>query len=80
MNAVSLFTKQDHYKRQVRLPKPPLLLVDRVTDIDANPGTMGKGIVWTETDIDWNSWYLHQGRMPPGVMIEAGQADLLLIS
>ena len=74
-----LFEGQDHYTRQVRMPEPPFLLADRVTGIDAEPRSMGTGTIWTETDIESDSWYLHQGRMPGGLMIEAGQADLLLI-
>ncbi|MEW5848463.1 MAG: beta-ketoacyl synthase N-terminal-like domain-containing protein [Myxococcota bacterium] len=75
-----LFAHQDGFVRQVRMPEPPLLLADRVTGIDAEPGSMGRGTIWTETDVTWSSWYLHEGRMPAGVMIESGQADLLLIS
>lgn len=75
-----LFERQDSYPRQVRMPEPPFLLADRVTGIDAEPGSMGTGTIWTETDITADSWYLHQGRIPGGLMIEAGQADLLLIS
>ena len=42
---------------------------------------MGKGTLWTETDVLADSWYLDdEGRMPAGIMIESGQADLLLIS
>lgn len=74
------FAHQDGYARQVRMPLPPLLLADRVTGIDAEPDSMGKGRLWTETDVDADAWYLHHGRMPAGVMIEAGQADLMLIS
>ena len=33
--------------------------------------------VQTETDVKADSWYLHNNRMPPGIFIEAGQADLL---
>ncbi|MEM7583681.1 MAG: polyketide synthase dehydratase domain-containing protein [Acidobacteriota bacterium] len=62
------------------MPEPPFLLADRVTGIDAEPGTMGTGTIWTETDVCEDSWYLHRGHMPGGLMIEAGQADLLLIS
>lgn len=63
------------------MPEPPLLLADRVTGIDAVPGSMGKGTLWTETDVLADSWYLDdEGRMPAGIMIESGQADLLLIS
>ena len=75
-----LFKIQDDYHRQVRLPEPPLLLVDRVTGLDAEPGSMGNGIMWTETDVKWDSWYINDGYMPAGITVEAGQCDLLLIS
>jgi 3-hydroxymyristoyl/3-hydroxydecanoyl-(acyl carrier protein) dehydratase/1-acyl-sn-glycerol-3-phosphate acyltransferase len=75
-----LFEQQDGYERQVRMPEPPLLLADRVTGIDAKPGEHGTGIMWTETDVRVDSWYLNRGRMPAGIMIESGQADLMLIS
>jgi 3-oxoacyl-(acyl-carrier-protein) synthase/3-hydroxymyristoyl/3-hydroxydecanoyl-(acyl carrier protein) dehydratase len=75
-----LFEQQDGYARQVRLPMPPLLLVDRVTGIDAEPGVLGVGTIWTETDVRWGEWYLQDGVMAAGVMIESGQADLTLIS
>ncbi len=76
-----LFAPQDGHRRQTRLPGPPLLLVDRVTGIDAEPASMGTGTIWTETDIRLDSWYLdHTGRIPGGLLVEAGQADLLLIS
>ena len=75
-----LFRRQDEYARQVRMPEPPLLLTDRVTGISGDPGVLGQGTIWTETDITEDSWYLHDGHMPAGIMIEAGQSDLLLIS
>lgn len=74
------FTEQDGYARQVRMPEPPLLLADRLLGIDAEPAKAGTGTLWTETDVTADSWWLHQGRMPAGIMIEAGQADLMLIS
>jgi len=74
------FTPQDGHAVQVRMPEPPLLLADRVVGIDAEPASMKKGTVWTETDVRDDAWYLHAGRMPAGVMIESGQADLFLIS
>ncbi|GHE50785.1 beta-ketoacyl synthase N-terminal-like domain-containing protein [Streptomyces capitiformicae] len=75
------FAPQDQYLRQTRMPAPPMLLADRVTGIDAEPGSMGTGTIWTETDVHVDSWYLDPcGRMPAGIMVEAGQADLLLIS
>ncbi|MEV8476280.1 beta-ketoacyl synthase N-terminal-like domain-containing protein [Streptomyces sp. NPDC051173] len=75
------FTAQDGHRRQTRLPGPPLLLVDRVTGIDAEPASMGTGTIWTETDLRPDTWYLdHTGHIPGGLLVEAGQADLLLIS
>lgn len=74
------FKPLDHYERLIRMPEPPLLLADRVTGIDAQPGSLQRGTIWTETDVTENAWYLHHGRMPAGIMIEAGQADLLLAS
>ncbi|MEU2436709.1 beta-ketoacyl synthase N-terminal-like domain-containing protein [Streptomyces rubradiris] len=76
-----LFRPQDGRRRQTRLPRPPMLLVDRVTGIDAEPGSLGTGVIWTETDIRPDAWYLDPaGRMAPAMTVEAGQADLLLIS
>lgn len=76
----SAFAEQDEYRRQTRMPAPPMLLVDRVTGFDAELGSMGTGVIWTETDVRLDGWYLDPtGRMPAGLMVEAGQADLLLI-
>ncbi len=74
------FAEQDGYARQVRMPEPPLLLADRVMLIEGEPRSMGRGRIVTETDVAADAWYLHAGRMCPGVVIESGQADLLLIS
>ena len=74
------FQAQDQYLRQVRMPKPPMLLADRVLGISGVPAQMGLGRIWTETDVGSQDWYVHQNHMPAGVMIEAGQADLMLIS
>lgn len=75
------FRAQDGRRRQTRLPAPPMLLVDRVTSIEAEPASMGTGVIWTQTDVTHDSWYLDPaGRMSPALMVEAGQADLLLIS
>jgi 3-hydroxymyristoyl/3-hydroxydecanoyl-(acyl carrier protein) dehydratase/malonyl CoA-acyl carrier protein transacylase len=76
-----MFAVQDNNVRQTRMPRPPLLLADRVTGIDATAGSMRTGTIWTETDITVDAWYLDAaGRMPAGLLVEAGQADLLLIS
>lgn len=73
------FAEQDQYARNVRLPAPPLLLVDRITGIDAEPLVHGAGRIWTETDIKADDWFLQNGRIRPGPLIECGQADLTLI-
>ncbi|MBT6176176.1 MAG: 3-hydroxyacyl-[acyl-carrier-protein] dehydratase FabA, partial [Deltaproteobacteria bacterium] len=75
-----MFEKQDGFHRQVRMPKPPLLLADRITGLDAEAGSMKNGTIWSETDVTEDAWYMHEGRMPAGIMIESGQADLMLIS
>ncbi|MCP4602228.1 MAG: beta keto-acyl synthase [Proteobacteria bacterium] len=75
-----MFKVQDDYPRQVRLPEYPLLLADRITGLDAEPGSMGKGIIWTETDVKADAWYIQEGYMPAGITVEAGQCDLALIS
>jgi 3-hydroxymyristoyl/3-hydroxydecanoyl-(acyl carrier protein) dehydratase/1-acyl-sn-glycerol-3-phosphate acyltransferase len=74
------FAAQNQHAVQVRMPEPPLLLADRVVGLHAVAGSMGLGTVWTETDVREDSWFLHRGFMPAGIMIEAGQADLFLIS
>jgi acyl transferase domain-containing protein/3-hydroxymyristoyl/3-hydroxydecanoyl-(acyl carrier protein) dehydratase len=82
------FAPQDGYAVQTRMPEPPMLLADRVTGIDAVPAALAQlgpehatGTIRTETDVRPDSWYLDAtGRIPAGLMIEAGQADLLLIS
>ena len=73
------FVGQDAFDRQVRLPAPPLLLVDRITGIDAEAGVESTGVIWTETDLEADDWYVRNGRVRPGPLIECGQADLTLI-
>ncbi|MEZ4459123.1 MAG: polyketide synthase dehydratase domain-containing protein [bacterium] len=76
-----MFKVQDTHSRQVRMPEPPLLLADRVTGIDATPGSMEqKGTLWSETTVTPDRWYLSDGHVPAGILIESGQADLMLIS
>ena len=74
------FKVQDAFVRQVRLPAPPLLMVDRIVGIDAEQGVEAPGTIWTETEVKPDQWYLHANAMRPGPLIEAGQADLSLIS
>ncbi len=54
------------------------MLVDRVTEIEAEPRSMRSGRIVTEHDVLEGGWYLDGGRMPTCIAVEAGQADLLL--
>ncbi|MDY6821517.1 MAG: beta-ketoacyl synthase N-terminal-like domain-containing protein [Deferribacterota bacterium] len=74
------FKEQDKYELQVRMPMPPLLLADRVTGIEGEQFVLGSGSLWTETDILEGQWYLIDDYIPPGIIMESGQADLMLTS
>ncbi|MFB9908559.1 beta-ketoacyl synthase N-terminal-like domain-containing protein [Allokutzneria oryzae] len=75
------FAVQDNHRRHIRLPQPPMLLFDRVLEMDAEPASMGTGVIRTETDVHPDSWYLdHTGYLPPGLMVETGQGTLVLMS
>ncbi len=70
----------DTYRRRVRLPMPPYLLVDRVTKLDAKLGEYRPSTMTTEYDIPFDAWYSTDGQIPWAVSVESGQCDLLLIS
>ncbi len=40
-----------------RLPKPPMLMFDRITDIDKDSGANGKGYIRAELDIHPDLWF-----------------------
>ncbi|MFD2648177.1 3-hydroxyacyl-[acyl-carrier-protein] dehydratase FabA [Devosia albogilva] len=42
-----------------RLPAPPMLMFDRITDIDEAGGTFGKGYVRAELDVHPNLWFFN---------------------
>ena len=70
----------DGYRRRVRLPLPPYLLVSRVTALTGRRGVFEPSSVTTEYDVPRDAWYTVDGQVPIAVAIEAGQCDLLLIS
>ena len=74
------FAPIDKFRRVVRMPMPPLLLADRVVSVDATPLSMGTGAIHTETDLTSDKWFVFRDRVSPGMLVESGQADLLLIS
>lgn len=66
----------DQYPTRVRLPDEPLMLVDRILEVEGEP--MSHGRVVTEHDVMPDSWYLDCNRIPTCIAVEAGQADLFL--
>ena len=74
------YRTMDTYRRRVRLPMEPYLLVTRVTQLDAETGAFTPSSMTTEYDIPRNAWYSIAGQIPWAVAVESGQCDLLLIS
>ncbi|MBI2191687.1 MAG: type I polyketide synthase [Planctomycetes bacterium] len=72
------YAEVDTFPTRVRLPDEPLMLVDRILAIEAQPRSMTSGRVVTEHDILPGAWYLDGGRIPTCIAVEAGQADLFL--
>lgn len=74
------FAPIDAYPVRVRLPEPPYLFVSRVTDLKGTTGVFERSSITTEYDVPGGAWYTLDGLVPCAVAIEAGQADLMLIS
>jgi len=72
------FAAADGFPTRVRLPDEPLMLVDRILEIEGEPLSMTQGRVLTEHDVRPGAWYLDCGRIPTCIAVEAGQADLFL--
>jgi 3-hydroxymyristoyl/3-hydroxydecanoyl-(acyl carrier protein) dehydratase len=72
------FAEVDTFPTRVRLPAEPLMLVDRIVEVEGEMGTPGPGRVVTEHDVHEGAWYLDGGRAPVCISVEAGQADLFL--
>ena len=70
----------DKYPVRVRLPNNPLMLVDRIIDIQGEKLSMSCGKIITQHDVKKNAWYLDGNKAPASIVIEAGQADLFLCS
>ena len=72
------FAPIDAHSTRVRLPDEPLMLCDRILEVEGEPGSMTRGRCVTEHDIHPGAWYLDCGRIPTCIAVEAGQADLFL--
>lgn len=70
----------DAYPLRVRLPGEPLMLVDRIMDIQGEMLSLKSGKIITQHDVKEGAWYLDGGKAPVSISIEAGQADLFLCS
>ncbi len=68
----------DTYPVRVRLPDEPLMLVDRIMDIQGKMLSLTSGKIITQHDVKEDVWYLDGGKAPVSISIEAGQADLFL--
>ena len=73
-----LFAEIDDFPTRVRLPEGPLMLVDRVLNIEGEPKSMSRGRVVTDHTVRADRWYLDNGRCPTSIAVESGQADLFL--
>ncbi len=73
-----MFAEVDTYPTRVRLPDEPLMLVDRIVEVEGEMGSLTSGRVITEHDVHAGAWYLDGGRVPVCISVEAGQADLFL--
>ncbi len=72
------YAEIDSFPTRVRLPDEPLMLVDRISRVEAEPLSLRGGRVVTEHDVRAGAWYLDGDRMATCVAVEAGQADLFL--
>ncbi len=68
----------DTYPVRVRLPAEPLMLVDRIMEIQGKMLSLTSGSIVTQHDVKEGAWYLDGGKAPVSISIEAGQADLFL--
>lgn len=72
------FVEVDTYPLRVRLPDEPLMLVDRILQVEGEKCSLGGGRIVTEHDVWPDAWYLDGGHAPVCITVEAGQADLFL--
>lgn len=74
------FAPVDGHPTRVRLPDEPLMLCDRIMEVEGEPRSLSSGRLVTEHDVLEGAWYLDGNRAPVFVSVEAGQADLFLSS
>lgn len=70
----------DNMPKRIRLPLPPFLMVDRVIEMEGSFMSLEGGRIITETDLNEQSWFLYEERIPLGFLLEGAQGQLLLLS
>ena len=70
----------DTYRGRVRMPQREYLLCSRVTKLDARTNEYGVAHISTEYDLPINGELSEGGDVPWAILVESGQADLMLIS
>lgn len=70
----------DAHAPRVRMPSGELLLCSRVVALEGERGVFGPSRIVTEYDIPVGHTWTTDGRPPACVVVESGQADLLLVS
>eukprot|EP00924_Labyrinthula_sp_SR-Ha-C_P004517 snap_masked-scaffold_1-processed-gene-2.40-mRNA-1 protein AED:1.00 eAED:1.00 QI:0/-1/0/0/-1/1/1/0/443 len=75
------FAQVDSYERRIRLPTREYLLIDKVTQINAEPKKFVTGSsITSELHIPENYEFSHGGDIPLAILVEAGQCEVLLSS
>lgn len=74
------FSVLDGRPVRIRMPSPPLLLLDRILELSAKPGIYEGSYIVSETDLTADKWYLADRYIPTGVYSECCQGLLLLLS
>jgi acyl transferase domain-containing protein/3-hydroxymyristoyl/3-hydroxydecanoyl-(acyl carrier protein) dehydratase len=74
------YAEADTYPTRLRMPLPPYLFVNRVTDIDVTFGELKPSMIEVEHDFPEDAWYAYKGIVPYSILNEASQCGILLLS
>jgi acyl transferase domain-containing protein/3-hydroxymyristoyl/3-hydroxydecanoyl-(acyl carrier protein) dehydratase len=74
------YAQADTYATRLRMPLPPYLFVNRVTDVDVTFGELKPSMIEVEHDFPEDAWYAYKGIVPYSILNEASQCGILLLS
>jgi PfaB family protein len=74
------YAEADTYPTRIRMPLPPFLFVNRVTDIDVTFGELKPSMIEVEHDFPKDAWYAYKGMVPFSILTEASHCGILLLS